>query len=88
MLGYILIYLLSRSLMPQGLADTLCGSPLYMAPEIIKNQKYDAKVMQHRIGITLNMLVDVLVILLSRLISYFGVYRLICGVLGQFYFSW
>lgn len=30
--------------MPQGLADTLCGSPLYMAPEIIQNKKYDAKV--------------------------------------------
>lgn len=31
--------------MPHGLADTLCGSPLYMAPEIIQNQKYDAKVL-------------------------------------------
>ena len=31
--------------MPQGLADTLCGSPLYMAPEIIQNKKYDAKVL-------------------------------------------
>ncbi|XP_068634486.1 serine/threonine-protein kinase ATG1a-like [Aristolochia californica] len=33
----------ARYLTPQGLADTLCGSPLYMAPEIIQNQKYDAK---------------------------------------------
>lgn len=33
-----------RYLTAQGLADTLCGSPLYMAPEIIQNQKYDAKV--------------------------------------------
>lgn len=32
-----------RSLTPQNLAETLCGSPLYMAPEIIQNQKYDAK---------------------------------------------
>ena len=28
----------------QGLAETLCGSPLYMAPEILQLHKYDAKV--------------------------------------------
>lgn len=28
---------------PQGLAETLCGSPLYMAVEILQYQKYDAK---------------------------------------------
>lgn len=77
----------SRSLMPQGLADTLCGSPLYMAPEIIQNQKYDAKVMQYRIGKTLALLIDILSIILSLLISYFVMYRLTYGVLGQFYFS-
>ncbi|XP_038682185.1 serine/threonine-protein kinase ATG1a isoform X2 [Tripterygium wilfordii] len=33
----------ARSLNPEDVADTLCGSPLYMAPEIIQNQKYDAK---------------------------------------------
>nr|KYP40691.1 Serine/threonine-protein kinase atg1 [Cajanus cajan] len=32
-----------RSLQPLGLAETLCGSPLYMAPEIMQLQKYDAK---------------------------------------------
>jgi len=38
------IVLFCRSLQPQGLAETLCGSPLYMAPEILQCQKYDAKV--------------------------------------------
>lgn len=33
-----------RSLTPESMAETFCGSPLYMAPEIIRNQKYDAKV--------------------------------------------
>ncbi|KAJ7522008.1 hypothetical protein O6H91_19G078500 [Diphasiastrum complanatum] len=33
----------ARSLQPQGMAETLCGSPLYMAPEILQSQKYDAK---------------------------------------------
>ncbi|RVW90936.1 Serine/threonine-protein kinase ATG1c [Vitis vinifera] len=32
----------ARSLQPRGLAETLCGSPLYMAPEIMQLQKYDA----------------------------------------------
>lgn len=35
----------ARDLQPQRMADTLCGSPLYMAPEILQYQKYDAKVM-------------------------------------------
>lgn len=37
-------FFMSRSLQPRGLAETLCGSPLYMAPEIMQLQKYDAKV--------------------------------------------
>lgn len=33
-----------RYVTPHGLADTLCGSPLYMAPEIIQSRKYNSKV--------------------------------------------
>ena len=40
----MLRFLLARSLTPESMAETFCGSPLYMAPEIIRNQKYDAKV--------------------------------------------
>ncbi|EFH39743.1 hypothetical protein ARALYDRAFT_356474 [Arabidopsis lyrata subsp. lyrata] len=33
----------ARSSQPRGLAETLFGSPLYMAPEIMQLHKYDAK---------------------------------------------
>jgi len=33
----------ARHLATTSLAETLCGSPLYMAPEILAYQKYDAK---------------------------------------------
>ena len=34
----------ARHLSVASMADTLCGSPLYMAPEILRSQRYDAKV--------------------------------------------
>lgn len=33
----------ARIVRPADLAETLCGSPLYMAPEILKYEKYDSK---------------------------------------------
>ncbi len=33
----------ARFLPSTDLASTLCGSPLYMAPEILRYEKYDAK---------------------------------------------
>ena len=33
----------ARYVHPAGMAETLCGSPLYMAPEILSYRKYDAK---------------------------------------------
>ncbi|KAJ7961362.1 Kinase family protein [Quillaja saponaria] len=47
----------ARSLQPKGLAETLCGSPLYMAPEIMQLQKYDAKADLWSVGTILFQLV-------------------------------
>ncbi|WCJ22524.1 Serine/threonine-protein kinase ATG1a [Euphorbia peplus] len=47
----------ARSLTPEDLAATLCGSPLYMAPEIIQNLKYDAKADLWSVGAILFQLV-------------------------------
>uniref|UniRef100_A0A7N0U9N9 Protein kinase domain-containing protein n=1 Tax=Kalanchoe fedtschenkoi TaxID=63787 RepID=A0A7N0U9N9_KALFE len=47
----------ARSLQPRGLAETLCGSPLYMAPEIMQSQKYDAKADLWSVGAILFQLV-------------------------------
>lgn len=47
----------ARYLQPLGLAETLCGSPLYMAPEIMQLQKYDAKADLWSVGAILFQLV-------------------------------
>lgn len=47
----------ARSLDPRNLAETLCGSPLYMAPEIMQVQKYDAKADLWSVGAILFQLV-------------------------------
>ncbi|KAG9138640.1 hypothetical protein Leryth_020485 [Lithospermum erythrorhizon] len=47
----------ARSLQPRGLAETLCGSPLYMAPEIMQLQKYNAKADLWSVGAILFQLV-------------------------------
>ncbi|GFY83679.1 protein kinase superfamily protein [Actinidia rufa] len=51
------IFGFARSLQPRGLAETLCGSPLYMAPEIMQLQKYDAKADLWSVGAILFQLV-------------------------------
>lgn len=43
----------ARSLPAATLAETLCGSPLYMAPEILRYEKYDAKVDLWSVGAVL-----------------------------------
>ena len=44
----------ARSLPSTSLAETLCGSPLYMAPEILRYEKYDAKADLWSVGTVLN----------------------------------
>ncbi|XP_072985246.1 serine/threonine-protein kinase ATG1c [Typha latifolia] len=48
---------LARSLQPRDLAETMCGSPLYMAPEVMQNQKYDTKADLWSAGVILFQLV-------------------------------
>lgn len=43
----------ARVLSGEQMAETLCGSPLYMAPEILRYEKYDAKADLWSVGIIL-----------------------------------
>ncbi|KAK3151157.1 hypothetical protein QOZ80_3AG0242460 [Eleusine coracana subsp. coracana] len=47
----------AKFLQPSTLAETLCGSPLYMAPEVMQAQKYDAKADLWSVGVILYQLV-------------------------------
>ncbi|KAG0551777.1 hypothetical protein BDA96_01G452300 [Sorghum bicolor] len=47
----------AKFLQPFALAETLCGSPLYMAPEVMQAQKYDAKADLWSVGVILYQLV-------------------------------
>ncbi|XP_030543789.2 serine/threonine-protein kinase ATG1t isoform X2 [Rhodamnia argentea] len=49
---------LSRTLQPGCSGDTVCGSPLYMAPEVLLFQKYDEKVDMWSIGAILFELIN------------------------------
>lgn len=71
-----------RSLQPRGLAETLCGSPLYMAPEIMQLQKYDAKV------IFIFYCVDSISAYSPVCFNLRSKNRRIYGVLVQYYFNW
>ncbi|KAJ4790029.1 Serine/threonine-protein kinase ATG1 [Rhynchospora pubera] len=47
----------AKSLNPSSMAETLCGSPLYMAPEVMQLHKYDAKADLWSLGVILYQLV-------------------------------
>ncbi|KAI9070621.1 hypothetical protein K1719_047419 [Acacia pycnantha] len=49
---------LSRTLHPGESAETVCGSPLYMAPEVLQFQKYDDKADMWSVGAILFELVN------------------------------
>nr|TKS02591.1 serine/threonine-protein kinase ULK3 isoform X1 [Populus alba] len=44
---------LSRRVLPDNYVETVCGSPFYMAPEVLQFQRYDCKVDMWSVGVIL-----------------------------------
>ncbi|KAI9376981.1 hypothetical protein POPTR_019G011300v4, partial [Populus trichocarpa] len=44
---------LSRRVLPDNYVETVCGSPFYMAPEVLQFQRYDYKVDMWSVGVIL-----------------------------------
>lgn len=75
----LIFHIEGRSVHPSDYAETVCGTPLYMAPEVLQFQRYDEKVRSF-----LNLIVFFWI--RNNLDS--GLcYRLTCGVLVQFFLS-
>lgn len=47
------------------MAETLCGSPLYMAPEVLLSQRYDAKADLWSVGTIMYEMVCIVLLWLS-----------------------
>ena len=83
----------ARHLQTTSLAETLCGSPLYMAPEILQHQRYDLQSMRFFLQNAQYHLFRVITCkIFSSVFSTFTISgmmrRQICGVQEPFYLKW